>query len=80
MFRLAHHVTPTISVGEVLEKRWTLILHCDGCGRRNYRVPHDALDKLPLAATMEQIAERTRCSACGGDSGELSTVNWRSGD
>jgi hypothetical protein len=80
VFRLARHVSLTMTVGDVTARHRTLILSCDGCGRAGYRIPHETLDKLPSAATMAQIAERTRCSACGGDAGQLYTLNWRSGD
>jgi hypothetical protein len=80
MFRLARHVNPSLTVGDCFARRWTLVLNCDGCGRRGDRLLRRVPDKLPAAATMAQIAERARCSACGSDAGELATMNWRAGD
>jgi hypothetical protein len=79
MFRLAHHVSPTLTVGHCIYKRWTIVLSCDTCERRADRVSREALARLPAGATIAEVASHVTCSGCGGKSGQLATMNWRSG-
>lgn len=80
MFRLARHVDPNLTVGDCLYKRWTLVLDCDGCGRRADRIASKTLAALPAGATIGEVAARVKCAGCAAREGVLATMNWRSGD
>jgi hypothetical protein len=70
------------TVGICLEKGWAVSAICKalGCGHVGH-LGQVELAALPSGASLDEIAARLKCSACGGSDGLVGTVNggWAKG-
>lgn len=74
MFRLTGCSRET-TLSDLLSRRTAITVKCEGsdCGRMVKLF--DDLRALPGGATLGDLAGRMRCSACGGATGWIGTVN-----
>ena len=79
---VVHGTSPEYTVALCVEKGWAVRLACGACGREPILWHRAELERLPSAATLEEIAERANCSGCGLRDGRLSTRQggWLAGE